>query len=69
MTPKNRNDIADKGERIISIEPFLIVCQTNDRIKRFVQRNISVKARILPGPLIKGVRAISDALKINNPII
>ncbi len=67
--PKNRNDITDKGERIISIEPFLIACQTNDRIKRFVQRNISVKARILPGPLIKGVRAINEALKINNQII
>lgn len=45
MMPKKKSDTIDKGDRHISIEPFLIACHTNDRIKRFVERNISVNAR------------------------
>ena len=45
MTARKRRDTADKGDRHISIEPFLIACHINDRIKRFVEINISVNAR------------------------
>lgn len=45
MTPRKTRDTADKGDKTILIEPFLIDCHTNDRIKRFVERNIRVNAR------------------------
>ena len=45
MTARKKRDTTDKGDKHISIEPFLIACHTNDRIKRFVERNIRVNAR------------------------
>ncbi|MDP2682911.1 MAG: hypothetical protein Q8P28_08940 [Deltaproteobacteria bacterium] len=45
MTAKKKRDTTDKGDKTISIAPFLIACHTNDRIKRFVPRNIRVNAR------------------------
>lgn len=45
MTAKKTRDTTDKGDKTISIAPFLIACHANDRIKRFVERNISVNAR------------------------
>ena len=45
MTPRKRSDKTDKGGKTISIATFLIACHTNDRVKRFMQRNIRVNAR------------------------
>jgi hypothetical protein len=45
IVPKNKNDMADKGDSTISTLPVLILCQINERMRMFVERKISVKAR------------------------
>ena len=45
MTARKIRDMADKGDRHILIEPFLIACHINDNIRMFVEINISVNAR------------------------
>ena len=45
IMPKNKKDIADKGDKTILMVPVLIACHRNDTIKRLVERNIRVNAR------------------------
>ena len=45
MMHRKKSDTTDKGDKTISIAPFLIACHTNDKIRMFVERNIRVNAR------------------------